>query len=101
MIRDPRESQQRLQNLRAILRTMERAVDDAKVRRTAPLIPAAPDSTSDSAMTPLSQDPDRAAFSPLGRGRDIPGPESLPRAKAKPKSFGGFGEQRSTFGRTG
>ncbi len=100
MIRDPRESQQRLQNLRAILRTMERAVDEAKVRRTAPLMPELPESASN-ATVQTSQDPDRAAFSPLGRGRDIPGPESLPRAKAKPKSFGGFGDPRSTFGRTG
>jgi hypothetical protein len=101
MIRDPRESQQRLQSLRAILRTMERAVDDAKFRRTTPLMRESPESMSAPTTTPLSQDPDRAAFSPVGRGRDIPGPESLPRAKAKPKPFGGFGEQRSNFGRTG
>ena len=100
MIRDPRESQQRLQNLRAILRTMERAVDEAKVRRTAPLMPEMPESPG-IATPAASQDPDRGGFNPLGRGRDIPGPESLPRAKAKPKSFGGFGEPRSTFGRTG
>lgn len=42
MIRDPRESQQRLQSLRAILRTMERAVDDAKFRRTTPLMRESP-----------------------------------------------------------
>lgn len=101
MIRDPREAQQRLQNLRAILRTMERAVDDAKFRRTAPIVPDAPPQTSEQASSPTLQNPDRAPFSPLGRGRDIPGPESLPRAKAKPKSFGGFGEPRSPFGRTG
>jgi hypothetical protein len=101
MIRDPREAQQRLQNLRAILRTMERAVDDAKVRRTSPLMPSANELANEVAPASASQDPDRVAFSPLGRGRDIPGPESLPRAKAKPKSFGGFGEHRSPFGRTG
>lgn len=100
MIRDPRESQQRLQNLRSILRTMERAVDEAKFRRTAPLTPETGASTN-SVPVATSQDPDRAPFSPLGRGRDIPGPETLPRAKAKPKSFGGFGEPRSNFGRTG
>ena len=101
MIRDPREAQQRLQNLRAILRTMERAVDDAKVRRTAPLMPAIAEQLNEVAPPSASQDPDRGPFSPLGRGRDIPGPESLPRAKAKPKPFGGFGDHRSPFGRTG
>ncbi|MFZ9691219.1 MAG: hypothetical protein ACO3EP_04190 [Phycisphaerales bacterium] len=101
MIRDPREAQQRLQNLRTILRTMERAVDDAKVRRTAPIVPDAQHPSNEQVSSRILHDPDRAPFSPLGRGRDIPGPESLPRAKAKPKSFGGFGEQRSPFGRTG
>ena len=101
MIRDPREAQQRLQNLRAILRTMERAVDDAKCRRPTPTVQESPHEPREQGSNPIREDATRSPFSPLGRGRDIPGPESLPRAKAKPKPFGGFGEQRSPFGRTG
>lgn len=101
MIRDPRESQQRLHSLRAILRTMERAVEDAKFRRTAPVMPAVAGAGGEHSPTASAQDSDRGPFNPLGRGRDIPGPETLPRAKAKPKSFGGLGIPRPPFGRTG
>lgn len=101
MIRDPREAQQRLQNLRAILRTMERAVDDAKSRRTAPAIAPSAEAPEAERRAPASIAPERIGFDGVGRGRDIPGPESLPRAKAKPKPFGGFGDPRTSFGRTG
>ncbi len=103
MNRDPQESDQRLQKLRLILRTMERAVDEAKFRRTAPETPVA---TAGPVLASNSEIPNpvRAESedrTPHGRGRDIPGPESLPRAKARPKGYGGFGDGQSTFGRTG
>jgi hypothetical protein len=100
-----------MQQLRQILRTMERAVDSAKQRRTAhneptadPNPPALPATAS---SVPLIAEPASAAFaiapdSPHGRGRDIPGPEGLPRAKAKPKSGPPFqGNLPRPFGRTG
>jgi len=112
MHRDPRSSEDRLHKLRLILRTMEEAVDDAKNRRTAdttttsneaaprPVTPPAPTLGDSGPATGRDANaiPDGG---PHGRGRDIPGPDSLPRAKARPKGFRGFGEGGSTLGRTG
>lgn len=91
--RDQREPQQRIQQLRSILRTMERAVVDAKSRRTAGSEPRL------TTASPIagSVSPGRPAGA-AGHGRDIPGPDSLPRAKAKPKFLDGL---RTPFGRTG
>lgn len=108
MSRDQTSSEDRLQKLRLILRTMEEAVDDAKSRRTAdaPTPPDASDSpriaSSSSPSTDSSADASPTAGSGLhGRGRDIPGPDSLPRAKARPKGFRGFSDGGSPLGRTG
>jgi len=108
MSRDQTSSEDRLQKLRLILRTMEEAVDDAKSRRTADRDPrpegvAEPQqSTSEVPTDDAYRGETRPAGDGLhGRGRDIPGPESLPRAKARPKGFRGFSDGASPLGRTG
>lgn len=106
MQRDPHR---RMQQLRNILRTMEQAVDLAKQRRTGGDEPAAPAAdAAASAAAPAGPTPAAPAFplppaGPHGRGRDIPGPEGLPRARAKPKAFGaGYPPpEQASFGRTG
>jgi hypothetical protein len=100
-----------MQQLRQILRTMEQAVDSAKQRRTAhdePVAESRPSAAiAATALPSAAADPAGAAFpippqSPHGLGRDIPGPEGLPRAKAKPKSAPPFqGHPHRPFGRTG
>ena len=105
---DQNSSQDRLQQLRLILRTMEEAVDDAKSRRTAESGPRPANEADPSPAQPLrpvddsTSDRELPSYDgPHGRGRDIPGPDSLPRAKAKPKGFNGFSNGGSSLGRTG
>lgn len=106
MSRDQITSEDRLQKLRLILRTMEEAVDDAKNRRTADNDPLPDSSSAAQSAGPAGAEskiePTAPAVDGLhGRGRDIPGPDSLPRAKARPKGFRGFSDGGSALGRTG
>jgi hypothetical protein len=105
MLRDPHR---RMQQVRNILRVMEEAVDLAKQRRTGsdeveafiPATPAPPPAAGPTPATPAFPLPPAG---PHGRGRDVPGPEGLPRAKAKPKGLGGGypPTDQASFGRTG
>jgi hypothetical protein len=107
MSRDQTSSEDRLQKLRLILRTMEEAVDDAKIRRTSDGEPlpesssAAPSPTLSSPSVQVSDDRSAPPAGLHGRGRDIPGPDSLPRAKARPKGFQSYSDGGSQLGRTG
>lgn len=103
---DQRSSEDRLQKLRLILRTMEAAVDDAKSRRTSEDEPPSRQTSPESMTGPTASDAASPATGSIdggrhGVGRDIPGPESLPRAKAKPKGFAEFSTGRPPLGRTG
>lgn len=105
MLRDPHR---RMQQVRNILRVMEEAVDLAKQRRTGSDETETPAPEASMPVPAAGPTPATPAFplppaGPHGRGRDIPGPEGLPRARAKPKGFGGGAPppDQASFGRTG